>query len=105
MSDRFGWNGGKFNPAASFNRISEIFLLSQPQPADSHAAHGTFHDLLADALCHGVVVRFLFQSLYVHRDRFNGQRLILHRFGKLGTNNRLRSLHRADGSKSSNNSV
>ena len=97
MSDRFGWNGGKLNPAASFNRISEIFLLSQPQPADSHAAHGSFHDLLADARRHGVVVRFLFQALHVYCDRFNGQRLILYRLRKLGTDNRLRNLHRADG--------
>ena len=97
MSDRFGWNGGKLNPAASFNRISEIFLLSQPQPADSHAAHGSFHDLLADALRHGVVIRLLFQPFHVHRDGFNGQRLILYRLRKLGTDNRLRSLYRADG--------
>ena len=96
MSDRIGWNGGKLNPAASFNRISEIFLLSQPQPTDGHTAHSPFHDLLADALRHGVVIRFIFQPLHVHRDGFNGQRLILHRFGKLRANNRLRNLYRAD---------
>ena len=68
----------------------------EDEPADSHAAHSPFHDLLADALCHGVVIRFFFQPFHVHCDGFNGQRLILHRFGKLGANNRLRNLYRAD---------
>ena len=92
-----GMEGNSIPLPVSIASLEYSYYLSQSQPADSHAAHGSFHDLLSNVLRHDVVIRFLFQPLHVHRNGFNGQRLILHRFGKLRANNRLRSLHRADG--------